>query len=163
MVHDKNGQELREGDLVIVPCRVTRLGVYLDLLTVDFAPGFNPSVLHLHPLQVTKGMQIPGRPFGPPDMADKLAKFREETISVTPAKLTSNFYNQKIIVPATTSADDANRLYGERYGTDWEYEVQPKLCQARVNPADPAGSVILMAEESAPAEGVGTPERASGV
>ena len=26
------------------------------------------------------------------------------------------------IVPATTSADDANRLYGEAFGVDWNYE-----------------------------------------
>lgn len=32
----------------------------------------------------------------------------------------------KVIVPDYVSADDANRLYGEAYGVDWEYEGRPK-------------------------------------
>ncbi len=36
----------------------------------------------------------------------------------------------KVVVPHYTSADDANRLYGNAYGVDWEYEVGKDMAEA---------------------------------
>jgi hypothetical protein len=68
MTTDKNGQELRDGDLVMVPCRISRVtgqsprSRNLDLVTVYPPDDGSPAVLSLSSAQVVKGMQLPVDP-----------------------------------------------------------------------------------------------------